>query len=470
MLQIYNSLTRQKEPFHPLRPNTVQMYVCGMTVYDLCHTGHARVLVASDVIARHFRHSGYSVNYVRNITDIDDKIIRRAEEKGQTWQTLTGQMITEMHADASRLGVLPPDLEPKATDHISHMVEMISELEKKGYAYAPGNGDVYYRVNRFSDYGKLSGKVLEDLVAGSRVDIDQAKENPLDFVLWKASKAGEPFWPSPWGEGRPGWHIECSAMGKECLGTTFDIHGGGPDLKFPHHENEIAQSEAANGATFVNTWMHAGAVRINKEKMSKSLGNFFTIREVLADYPGEVVRYFLVSSHYRSPIDYSESSLNEAGVRLERLYTAINGLDLDGVAVDEKSEWVERFAACMNDDFNTPGALAVLFDLAREVNRAKAAVCATSGATPQALGALLKRLANRLGLLELAPAQFLTSGGTVDRAFIEKKIGERQEAKKDRNFALADAIRAELAQYNVTLEDSREGTQWRIERRAADRQ
>ena len=460
MLQIYNSLTRKKEPFTPLDGNHVRMYVCGMTVYDYCHIGHARTVTAFDVVARYLRARGYDLTYVRNITDVDDKIIRRAAENGEDFMALTGRMIAAMQEDFQRLGNLPPDHEPKATEFVPGMVEMIEQLIEKGFAYAPGNGDVYYRVHKFADYGKLSGKVLEELEAGARIEVEEQKEDPLDFVLWKAAKPGEPCWSSPWGEGRPGWHIECSVMGKCCLGDTFDIHGGGSDLKFPHHENEIAQSEACNDAKFVNTWMHSGAIRIDNVKMSKSLGNFFTIREVLDKYDEEVVRYFMISSHYRSPINYSEDSLKEAGVRLERLYTALKGLDLDGVSAPEGNEFEQRFFKVMDDDFNTAEALAVLFELVRHLNtvRSQDEVAALP------LAALLVKLGGILGILQRDPEAFLKSGADVDESMIETMIQQRNDAKKNRDFAEADRIRDELAAQGIILQDSREGTTWRIER------
>ena len=462
MLQIYNTLSRKKEVFKPINAGEVSMYVCGMTVYDLCHIGHARVLVAFDVVTRYLRAKGYKVNYVRNITDVDDKIIKRANDNGEQFTDLTERMIGEMHKDSGALGVLPPDREPKATEFIEEMKAMITVLIDKGYAYAPGNGDVYYRVAKFEGYGKLSGKILEELQAGARIGVDEMKEDPLDFVLWKGAKEGEPYWESPWSNGRPGWHIECSAMGKCCLGETFDIHGGGPDLKFPHHENEIAQSEAANGKTFVNTWMHAGAVRVDNEKMSKSLGNFFTIREVLDKYPAEVVRYFLISSHYRSPINYSEDSLKEAAVRLERLYTALNGLPLaDDTQPAAETEFEARFLAAMDDDFNTPEALGTLFELVRTLNKARA-----DGADDAlALAALVKTLGSQLGILQDNPEAFLKSGGDVDEAWILSMIEKRQAAKAAKDYAGADKVRAELAERGVILQDSREGTTWRIERK-----
>ena len=460
MLQIYNSLTRKKEPFTPLDGNHVHMYVCGMTVYDYCHIGHARTVTAFDVVARYLRARGYDLTYVRNITDVDDKIIRRAAENGEDFMALTERMITAMQEDFQRLGNEPPSHEPRATEHVPGMVDMISQLIEQGYAYAPGNGDVYYRVRKFDGYGKLSGKVLEELEAGARIEVDEQKEDPLDFVLWKGAKPGEPSWTSPWGEGRPGWHIECSVMGKHCLGDTFDIHGGGSDLKFPHHENEIAQSEACNHATFVNTWMHSGAIRIDNVKMSKSLGNFFTIREVLDKYDEEVVRYFMISSHYRSPINYSEDSLKEAGVRLERLYTSLKGFDLASVAPAENSEYEQRFYKVMDDDFNTPEALAVLFELVRHLNTVRSQD--ETAALPFA--ALLVKLGGVLGILQCDPEVFLQSGADVDEAWIETMIQKRKDAKKNRDFAEADRIREELAGQGVILEDSREGTTWKIDR------
>ncbi|GAA4648881.1 cysteine--tRNA ligase [Kistimonas scapharcae] len=460
MLQIYNTLTRKKEPFTPLDGNNVRMYVCGMTVYDFCHIGHARTVTAFDVVARYLRARGYNLTYVRNITDVDDKIIRRALENGESIDVLTDRMIAAMREDFRQLGNLDPDEEPRATAHVDGMITMIEGLIEKGFAYAPGNGDVYYRVRKFEGYGKLSGKVLEELESGARIEVDEQKEDPLDFVLWKGAKPEEPSWDSPWGKGRPGWHIECSVMGKCCLGETFDIHGGGSDLKFPHHENEIAQSEAANGVTFVNTWMHSGAIRVDNVKMSKSLGNFFTIREVLEKYNQELVRYFLISSQYRSPMNYSEDSLKEAGIRLERLYTALKDLDLSGVEVPENHPFEQRFFAVMDDDFNTPEALAVLFELVRELNRVRSED--VSKALP--LAALLRKLGGILGILQGEPEAFLKSGADVDEAWIQSMIDQRVAAKKNRDFAEADRIRDELASKGVILEDSREGTTWRIER------
>ena len=436
------------------------MYVCGMTVYDYCHLGHARVMVAFDVITRYLRHRGYDVTYVRNITDIDDKILKRAEENGEPIDALTERMIAAMHEDEARLNVLPPSQEPRATRHIDDIIAMIETLIDKGFAYAAANGDVYYRVRKFTDYGKLNNRQLDDMRSGARVDVDVHKEDPLDFVLWKAAKPGEAHWHSPWGDGRPGWHIECSAMSTCCLGDTFDIHGGGPDLTFPHHENEIAQSEAATGKTYVNTWMHAGAVRVNQEKMSKSLGNFFTIRDVLAEHDPEVVRYLLVASHYRSAINYSADSLVEARKSLTRLYTALDGVNADEQAA--ASDAAERFTAAMDDDFNTPIALAALFDLARDLNRAKS----DQPAEAPRLAGELKRLAGVLGLLQQTPQTFLKGAQqqvALSEEEIEAKIAERQAAKGSKDFARADAIRDELAALGIILKDSREGTTWVIE-------
>ena len=461
MLQIYNSLTNRKEPLRPLTPGQVRMYVCGMTVYDYCHLGHARAMVVFDMVVRYLRSQGYQVTYVRNITDIDDKIIQRAAEQGVTVDELTERFIAAMHEDAAALGVLPPDHEPRATQAIDAMLAMIQALIDKGYAYAAGNGDVYYAVSRFPGYGKLSGKRIEDLRAGERIEPGEAKRDPLDFALWKAAKPGEPSWPSPWGPGRPGWHIECSAMSTSCLGNHFDIHGGGLDLKFPHHENEIAQSEAATGEPFANVWMHNGHVRVNDEKMSKSLGNFFTVREILSRFRAEQVRYFLLASHYRGPLNYSVEALENAGSGLERLYLALRGLDLSAAA-DRQAEpvYYERFAEAMDDDFNTPLALSVLHELAREINRRR-------GDDPQAaerLGAVLRELGAILGLLQEDPEHYLRgSGGEsgLSDAEIEAMLQRRQEARAARNFAEADRLRDELAAQGIIIEDSPQGTSWR---------
>jgi cysteinyl-tRNA synthetase len=458
MLSIYNTLTKSKDVFKPLVDNQVSMYVCGMTVYDFCHIGHARVMVAFDVVTRWLRHRGYDVTYVRNVTDIDDKIIKRAQENGEPFEALVERMIAAMHEDEARLNVLRPDQEPRATGHIAGMHAMIQTLIDKGFAYAADNGDVYYRVGKFVGYGKLSRRKIEDLKIGARIEVDEAKQDPLDFVLWKGAKPGEPSWDSPWGKGRPGWHIECSVMSTCCLGETFDIHGGGPDLVFPHHENEIAQSEAATGKLYANAWMHAGAVRVDGEKMSKSLGNFFTIREVLEKYQPEVVRYLLVSSHYRSPINYSEDSLKEAKGALERFYNALKGLP--DAAPTGGEEFVERFGAAMDDDFNSPEGCAVLFELAREINRLRESdVQAAAG-----LAARLKELAGVLGVLQLEPEAFLQAGaaGKVDAEEVEALIAARLQARAEKNWGESDRIRDQLTAMGVVLEDGKGGTTWRL--------
>lgn len=458
MLTIYNTLTKTKEPFKPLDGNNVRMYVCGMTVYDYCHLGHGRSMVAFDLATRWLRKSGYNLTYVRNITDIDDKIINRANESGETFDALTARMIDAMHEDERRLNILPPDQEPRATDHIAGMHAMIQTLIDKGYAYAPGNGDVYYRVGKFVGYGKLSRKKIEDLRIGARIEVGEAKQDPLDFVLWKGVKPGEPSWESPWGHGRPGWHIECSVMSTCCLGESFDIHGGGSDLEFPHHENEIAQSEAATGKPYANAWMHCGMIRINGEKMSKSLNNFFTIRDVLEKYHPEVVRYLLVASHYRSAINYSEDSLRDAKGALERFYHALRGLPR--VPASGGDAFVERFTAAMNDDFGTPEACAVLFDLVREINRLRESdVSAAAG-----LAGRLRELGDVLGVLQLEADDFLRAGaeGKVDAAQVEGLIQARLQARADKNWAESDRIRDQLTAMGVVLEDSKGGTTWRL--------
>jgi cysteinyl-tRNA synthetase len=457
-LSIYNTLSKSKEVFTPLEANKVRMYVCGMTVYDYCHLGHGRSMVAFDLVTRWLRHCGYELTYVRNITDIDDKIINRANENGEAFEALTERMIAAMHEDEARLNILKPDMEPRATDHIPGMLEMIQGLIDKGYAYAPGNGDVYYRVAKFMGYGKLSRKKIEDLRIGARIEVDEAKQDPLDFVLWKGVKPGEPSWPSPWGAGRPGWHIECSVMSTCCLGETFDIHGGGSDLEFPHHENEIAQSEAATGKPYANAWMHCGMIRINGEKMSKSLNNFFTIRDVLEKYHPEVVRYLLVSSHYRSAINYSEDSLKDAKSALERFYNALKGLPVVPVAGGEA--FVERFATAMNDDFGTPEACAVLFELAREINRLRE----TDLHAAAGLAARLKVLAGLLGVLQLEPEAFLQAGaaGKVDAAEVDALIAARLQARAEKNWSESDRIRDQLSAMGVVLEDSKGVTTWRL--------
>ncbi len=460
MLQIHNNLTRRKEPFVPIDPKNVRMYVCGMTVYDLCHLGHARVLVVFDVVYRYLRriYGAEHVTYVRNVTDIDDKIIRRANERGEPIEQLTSHFIDEMHRDAEALGVLPPNEEPRATRHMGEIIAMIQSLVDKGYAYCADNGDVYYDVSRFEHYGQLSGKNTDDLRAGARVEVDAAKRDPLDFVLWKAAKPGEPYWDSPWGRGRPGWHIECSAMATCCLGNHFDIHGGGLDLQFPHHENEIAQSEAATGEKFVNVWMHNGFVRIDEEKMSKSLGNFFTIREVLEKYDPEVVRFFILNSHYRSPLNYSDKHLDEAKAALTTLYNALRGLTpADG---GETTDFSARFEVAMDDDFNTPEAIAVLFELAREINRLRGGDAPAAGR----LAAELKRLGGCLGMLERDPESFFQGGGEgISAEQVEALIAARNAARKNRDWAESDRIRDQLAAQGIVLEDGPQGTTWRRE-------
>ena len=455
-LKIYNTLTRQKEDFKPLQAGKVGMYVCGMTVYDFCHMGHARVMVSFDVIVRYLRHRGYDVNYIRNITDIDDKIINRAVENNEPFNVLVDRMVDAMNEDFAKLNVLTPNSEPKATDHIEGIIAMVQTLIEKGFAYAASNGDVYYRVRKFDGYGKLSGKILEELESGARIEVTEEKEDPLDFVLWKSAKPGEPSWASPWGEGRPGWHIECSVMSTCCLGNNFDIHGGGPDLKFPHHENEIAQSEAATGEHYANTWMHAGALRIDGEKMSKSLGNFFTIRDVLKEYDAEVIRFFLASVQYRSEINYSQAGLQDAQTKLDRLYNALKGCDLSiklDLADAELAGFVEQFKTAMDDDFNTPKAIAVMFDLVSHINKAE-------GPAKDKLASLLKTFADVLGCLQTDPEDYFKQGVDVDAAYIQGMIEKRVQAKKDKDFALADKIRNDLDAQGIELQDSREGTTW----------
>jgi len=459
MLKIYNTYTSQKEEFKPIEPGKVRMYVCGMTVYDLCHLGHARVLVVFDMVTRYLRSQGYAVTYVRNITDIDDKIIARANENGEDFNDLTNRFITAMHEDAKVLGVLPPDEEPRATSSMDDITSMIVTLIEKGYAYAASNGDVYYDVSKFANYGKLSGKKTEDLRAGERVAVDENKDDPLDFVLWKAAKPDEPFWDSPWGKGRPGWHIECSAMSTCCLGNSFDIHGGGQDLQFPHHENEIAQSEAASGEKFVNLWMHNGFVRIDDEKMSKSLGNFFTIREILERYRAEDIRYFILASHYRSPLNYADTMLDSAGAALSRLYTALRDIEITEMD-DSSEEYIQRFEAAMNEDFNTAEAVAVLFELAHHINKHKS----SEPQKASALAATLKHLGGILGLLEEDPDVYLKSGAGSDGlsdAEIDSLIAQRARAKTDKNWAEADRLRDELKAQGIELEDKGGETSWR---------
>ncbi len=470
MLKIYNSLTRAKETFVPISPGKIGMYVCGMTVYDYCHLGHARVMVVFDAVLRWLATTGFDVTYVRNITDIDDKIIRRAAQNQESIDALTGRFIRAMDEDAAALGVLKPDLEPRATENVPQMLDLIGQLVKKGIAYQALNGDVYYCVREFRGYGKLSGKSLDELQAGERVEVDVNKNDPLDFALWKSAKRGEPSWDSPWGRGRPGWHIECSAMSERFLGEHFDIHGGGQDLQFPHHENEIAQSEGAHGHVFVNYWMHNGFVRVDEEKMSKSLGNFFTVREVLARYDAEVVRFFIVRAHYRSPLNYSDQHLDDAKAALNRLYTALNVAPAVASAVDWNDPHAARFRKAMDDDFNTSEAVAVLFDLATDVNRSKSLQAAN----------LLKSLGAVLGLLQRNPVdhlQGLVQPGTGPLAItgyaplvhvgyppekIDQLIDERNAARKAKNFATSDRIRDELLAVGILLEDGpNDKTTWR---------
>jgi len=472
MLKIYNTLARRKQDFVPIEPGRVRMYVCGMTVYDYCHLGHARVMVVFDMVQRWLRVSGFEVNYVRNITDIDDKIIRRALENGESIERLTQRFIACMDEDAAALGVQKPNQEPRATQHIAGMLGLIEVLQGKGLAYQAASGDINYSVRKFSGYGKLSGKTLDELRAGERVGADPSKQDPLDFVLWKRAKDGEPFWQSPWGAGRPGWHIECSAMSNALLGAHFDIHGGGQDLQFPHHENEIAQSEGAHGNIFVNYWMHNGFVRVDDEKMSKSLGNFFTIREVLKQYEAEVVRFFILRAHYRSPLNYSDQHLDDAKGALMRLYTALKNVPPQATTIDWNDVYAGRFRVAMDDDFNTPEAMAVLFELAGEANRSKS----------ESASGLLKALGGILGLLGQDPTKFLQGrGATIAPAHgavvmegsatharpgpggdeIQDLIEKRAAAKKAKNYAEADRIRAELLAAGIVLEDAPQGTTWR---------
>ena len=460
MLKIYNTLTNQKEVFKPIDPSMVGIYVCGMTVYDFCHMGHARVLVMFDVITRHLRRNFKDVKYIRNITDIDDKIISRAIENNEDIFTLTKRFIDAMHEDEIALGVISPDIEPKATDSIEQMINMIESLIKNGLAYQGKNGDVFYSVRKFKNYGKLSGKNLDDLESGARVDIESNKEDPLDFVLWKMAKPNEPKWPSPWGDGRPGWHIECSAMSTHFIDDHFDIHGGGMDLTFPHHENEIAQSEGATGCKFVNTWMHVGFVNINDEKMSKSLNNFFTIRDILEKYDGETLRYFLISSHYRSPLNFSNTNIDSAKSALKRLYTATRGLS-DNVDIDYVSnnnlDYEDRFNSALNDDFNTPIAISILFEIAKQINVERLNDLKKANALSQ----LLKKLANFLGILEYDADEYLKQGSELSENEILDKISKREQARLSKDFAMSDQVRDELLEFGIILEDTADGTTWR---------
>lgn len=465
MLNIYNSLSNQKEKFIPIFENKINMYVCGMTVYDYCHLGHARVMVAFDVVYRYLKLSGYDVTYVRNITDIDDKIIQRANENGEEFTALTERFINAMHEDERALGVQKPSLEPKATENIDAILDMITQLIETGYAYRGkiinDASDVYYDVSKFEEYGKLSGRNPDDLRAGERIAVNTDKDDPLDFVLWKAAKEGEPYWDSPWGKGRPGWHIECSAMSTQMLGNHFDIHGGGHDLQFPHHENEIAQSEACTGEKFANYWMHNGFIRIDEEKMSKSLGNFFTIREVLKDYKAEVVRYFMLTSHYRSPLNYSTEQLDAANAALDRLYIAIRGLSLNVKDAVGGSEFEQRFTEAMDDDFNTPEAIAVLFDLSKEINRQN-----KKGNNKEAvgLGNILLKLVAPLGLLEGDVESWFkgeSSADGLDNKTIDDLVQQRIDAKSNKDWAKADEIRDQLQANGISLEDNGAETIWR---------
>ncbi|WP_295954901.1 cysteine--tRNA ligase [Rhodoferax sp.] len=453
-LRIYNTLSRATEEFSPIEPGHVRMYVCGMTIYDLCHIGHARMMMAFDVVQRWLKVSGLRVTYVRNITDIDDKIIARAVQRGITIRALTNEMTLAMHQDIALLGIQPPTLEPRATDYVPQMLNLIGMLEHKGLAYRTPQGDVNFAVRKFSGYGQLSGKSLDELHAGERVAVLDGKDDPLDFVLWKAAKPTEPadaIWPSDFGPGRPGWHIECSAMSCQTLGESFDIHGGGADLQFPHHENEIAQSEGASGKPLARFWVHNGFVRVDNEKMSKSLGNFFTIRDVLQKFDAETLRFFLVRTHYRSPLNYSDAHLIDARTALKRLYTALSLLEpLVPAAIDWTQPFAARFKAAMDEDFGTPEALAVLFDLASEVNRTQSAD----------LAGLLQALGNTLGLLQGSAKAFLQAGAGLDDAAILALIGQRAEAKATRNFAEADRIRQHLLAHGIALKDAAGGTTW----------
>lgn len=462
MITIYNSLTQRKEPLTPLVPGKVGIYVCGITTYDYCHVGHARMLVAFDIVVRHLRQRGYDVNYVRNITDIDDKILKRAAENGELFSDLTARFIKAMHEDEAELAILPPDQEPRATAHIEQIVGMIETLVKNDYAYRADNGDVYFAVRNFPEYGKLSKKKMDELLDGARIEVGELKRDPRDFVLWKASPDDGVGWDSPWGYGRPGWHIECSAMSTCCLGNHFDIHGGGSDLLFPHHENEVAQTEAATGETFANIWMHNGPLRVDNEKMSKSLNNFFTVRDVLAKYPAEVVRHLLVASHYRSPINYSDQGLEQSGKALTRLYNALKGLDIAHAKSLTNSRFEKAFNAAMDDDFNTPEAFGVLFDMVKEINKHKV----SDPDLANQLGALLVRLGGQLGLLQSDPNLFLgyAESEGVDAAAIDALVAARDQARADKDWKKADEIRDQLTALNVVVEDGSSGSRWRIER------
>lgn len=460
MTHIYNTLTKQKELLKPIKPQSIGLYVCGLTVYDDCHIGHGRLFIWFDVLVRYLRSIGYQVTYVRNITDIDDKIIKRAQELNIDYKTLTTNVIASMHADEKALHIIPPNFEPRVTDHIAEIIDMIQTLITKNYAYMAKNGDVYYSVEKFNTYGELAHQDISSLMLGARVEANADKQNPLDFALWKASKPNEPFWPSPWGNGRPGWHIECSAMAKKYLGKNFDIHGGGSDLQFPHHQNELAQSEAANDSDFANYWMHIGFVQSNQEKMSKSLGNFFTLKEILKKHHPEILRYFVVSSHYRSPINFSQENLENAYAALRRFYTALRDLPLENNAINNNNnnnKFAQDFHAAMEDDFNTPKAISVLFDLAREINQLRSNMQLEKA---KEYGALLKQLSWSLGILQDDPENFLKSG--ADTQTIEELITARNLARQNKNWAEADKIREQLATVGVALEDTANGTIWNI--------
>ena len=457
MLKIYNSISREKQEFKPINPGKIGMYVCGVTIYDLCHIGHGRTFVSFDMIVRYLRYIGYEVNFQRNITDVDDKIIKRANENNESCDALTERLTAEMHKDFDALNMVRPDFEPKATLHMPEIIDMVQRLLDRGHAYVAPDGDVLFSVASYKDYGRLSGQNLDQLQAGARVEVDQGKQNPMDFVLWKMSKPGEPTWESPWGPGRPGWHIECSAMNSKHLGIHFDIHGGGSDLQFPHHENEIAQSCCAHDTPYVNYWMHSGMVMVDREKMSKSLGNFFTIRDVLEHYDPETVRYFLLSGHYRSQLNYSEDNLKQARAALERLYTALKDLDLS-VEAAPATEYIDKFKSAMDDDFNTPEAYSVLFDMVREINRLKL----TDMAAASALGVSLKQLTSVLGIVSQTPEAFFKGEGSDDEvAEIEALIIERNRARTEKDWSAADVARDRLNELGVVLEDGPSGTTWR---------
>tara|TARA_B100001559_G_scaffold309216_1_gene303201 strand:+ start:119 stop:1507 length:1389 start_codon:yes stop_codon:yes gene_type:complete len=462
MLCIYNTLTHEKEEFRPINKGKVGIYVCGLTVYDYTHLGHARMLVSFDVIVRHLRAKGFEVTYVRNITDIDDKILARATENKEVFSDLTARFIASMHEDEKALSVLPPDIEPRATEHIASMISMINTLVQKDYAYKAENGDVYFSVVNFPEYGKLSKKKMDELLDGARVGVGELKRDPRDFVLWKSSKDGSVGWDSPWGYGRPGWHIECSAMSTEALGNNFDIHGGGSDLLFPHHENEIAQSQCATGCKFANYWMHNGPLRVDNEKMSKSLDNFFTVREVLKSYSPEVIRYLLISSHYRSPINYSEQSLQQSAKALERVYIGLKGLELKSAKSLTNSRYERAYFEAMDDDFNTPEALGTLFEMVAEINKIRS----TNFDLACQLGKLLLRLGNFLGILNLSPEEFLRGEDdlNINRSEIDNLIQERETARAVKNWQRADEIRDQLLKMKVVVEDNASGSDWRVER------